>query len=83
MGFVVYSRRGCHLCELLIEELLEELGDRPAPEIRDIDTRPEWRQAYDTRVPVLEYDGEWLCDYRLDRVRVHEILGRDAADSAA
>ncbi len=74
MAFVVYTRRGCHLCEVLIEELLEELGGRPGPELRDIDTNPEWRAAFDTRVPVLEYDGKWICDYKLDRQRVRDIL---------
>lgn len=77
MGFVVYSRRGCHLCEVLIEGLLEELAGRQAPEVRDIDTNGEWRAAFDTRVPVLEYEGEWICDYELNpaaRQRVREIL---------
>ena len=77
MGFVVYSRRGCHLCEVLIEGLLEELAGRQDPEVRDIDTNAEWRAAFNTRVPVLEYEGEWICDYELDpaaRQRVRDIL---------
>lgn len=92
MGFVVYTRRGCHLCEVLIEGLLEEIGagrdrnseDSRALELRDIDTKPEWRDAFDTRVPVLEFDGEWLCDYHLDRQRVRAVLDRvDGPENAA
>lgn len=74
-GFVVYSRRGCHLCEVLIEQLLDELGGAAEPEIRDIDTDEDWRARFDTRVPVLEYNGEWVCDYHLDVERVRRILG--------
>ena len=77
MTWVVYSRRGCHLCEVLIEELLEELGGREAPEIRDIDSRADWREKYDTRIPVVEVDGEWLCEHRLDRPRVKALLAGD------
>ena len=96
MGFVVYTRRGCHLCEVLIEGLLEEIGpeighgldrdsdSRKSIELRDIDTNPEWREAFDTRVPVLEFDGEWLCDYHLDRQRVRAVLDRvNGPESAA
>lgn len=78
MGFVVYSRRGCHLCEVLIEQLLEELAGSQPPEVRDIDTRPEWRERFDTRVPVLEYDDQWVSEYPLDRAAVRRCLGRAA-----
>ena len=77
MSLVVYTRRGCHLCEVLVEQLLEELGDGAAPLLRDIDTNPEWRREYDTRVPVLEYNGEWVCDYQLDIERLRELIARD------
>jgi len=79
VSWVVYSRRGCHLCEVLIEELVDELAGRATPEVRDIDTRPEWRDRYGTRIPVLEVDGEWLCEHRLDRARVREILADGAS----
>ena len=79
MNFVVYTRRGCHLCEVLIERLLEEVGEHATPELRDIDTRDDWRSEFDTRVPVLEYNGEWVCDYQLDVGRLRELLARDHA----
>ena len=56
---------------------IEVLGEGAAPELRDIDTRPEWQQAFATRVPVLEYNGEWVCDYPLDTERLRELLDRD------
>ena len=71
----VYSRQGCHLCELLIEELLPLVDDAFEVEIRDIDTRNDWAEAYDKRVPVVEYDGEAICQYHLDRQALDRILG--------
>lgn len=79
MSFVVYTRRGCHLCEVLIEQLLDELGAGHSPELRDIDTNPEWRREFDTRVPVLEYNGQWVCDYQLDVERLRDLLAPDKA----
>ena len=73
----VYSRRGCHLCELLIEELLELNQGRMQIEVRDIDSREDWRDAYDTRVPVVKYDGELICQYHLDRDALADILSTD------
>ena len=71
----VYSRQGCHLCEELIEELLPLVRGRLEVEVCDIDTREEWRRRYDTRVPVIEYDGELICQYHLDREALAGILG--------
>jgi len=68
--FEVYSREGCHLCEILIEELLTLLHGRAEVRVHDIESRADWRQAYDTRVPVVELDGAVLCEYSLDRDRV-------------
>ena len=71
---VVYSRQGCHLCELLIEELLPLIRGRAELEVRDIDTREDWQEAYDLRVPVLEFDGLVLCQYSLDREKLRRAL---------
>ncbi len=42
-------------------------------EVRDIDSRADWRAAYATRVPVVEYDGRVICEYRLDRAAIAEL----------
>lgn len=70
----VYSRQGCHLCELLIEELLPMLQGRFAVEVCDIDTRPDWRAKFDIRVPVVEYRGSVISEYPLDRRAVTTLL---------
>lgn len=73
----VYSRRGCHLCEVLIEELLDMNRGRLDVEILDIDTCEEWRAKFDTRVPVVKYDGDLICQYHLDRDALARILSND------
>ena len=73
-SLVVYTRRGCHLCEDLLEELLALVAGRLKVELRDIDSREEWRRAYDDRVPVVEYDGRVVCKYDLDRDALKRIL---------
>ena len=75
MSLVVYSRRGCHLCEDLIEELQQFLGGAAEFEVRDVDTRAEWRAEYGTRVPVIEYDGRIICQYHLDREALAAVPG--------
>lgn len=73
----VYSRRGCHLCEILIEELLQLVQGRMDVEVLDIDTCDDWREKYDTRVPVVKYDGDLICQYHLDRDALAAILNSD------
>jgi len=72
----VYSREGCHLCEVLIEDLLALLRGRADVRVHDIDSRPDWLQKYDIRVPVVELEGVVLCEYSLDRDRVLGVLAR-------
>ncbi len=71
---VVYSRRGCHLCEVLVEELLPLVRGRLSVDVRDIDTREDWVEAYNVRVPVVEYEGEAVCQYQLDPAAIQRIL---------
>lgn len=74
----VYSRRGCHLCDVLVEALLPIVRGRLDVEVRDIDSRDDWRQRFDARVPVVEFDGEVVCQYRLDRQAIEAIVARYA-----
>ncbi|MDJ0917268.1 MAG: glutaredoxin family protein [Woeseiaceae bacterium] len=73
---IVYSRQGCHLCEVMIEELLPITRGQIEVEVRDIDSREDWRERYDVRVPVLAYEDEEICHYQLDRSALAELLKR-------
>jgi len=74
--FQYYTRQGCHLCELMLEELLPLLRGRVEIVIRDIDSRPEWRDKYDFRVPVVEYEGREISDYPLDSDAIRAVLAQ-------
>ena len=74
----VFSRRGCHLCEVMIEEILPLIEGRATLEVHDIDSRQEWRDAYDIRIPVLEQDGSFICEYQLDRDALEAALVKAA-----
>ena len=73
-AITVYSRAGCHLCELLVDELLPLVRGELRVEVVDIDSRPDWPQAYNTRIPVVKYDSQFVCQYSLDVAAIQNIL---------
>jgi glutaredoxin len=64
---VVYSRRGCHLCEVVKESLtkLSRRGGFTWREI-DVDSDSELRRLYNDEVPVVFIDGRKAFKYRMD-----------------
>lgn len=77
-----YSREGCHLCEVMLEELLPLIRGRADIQMRDIDTVDEWREKYDIRIPVIEYDGELVSTYPLDYDAIRVMLAEIAENGA-
>jgi hypothetical protein len=67
LDLVVYSRRGCHLCELMLEELVPLCRDTATIRVLDVDSREDWREAYGNRVPVLCCGDREVSVARLDR----------------
>lgn len=53
MQLILYSKPGCHLCEGLQEKLAQVSNIEFELEIRDINTREDWFNAYQYEVPVL------------------------------
>jgi hypothetical protein len=70
----VYSRPGCHLCELLVDELMPLIRGRLDLEVVNIDERPEWTLKYGTLIPLVEYNGETVCNFHLDTAAIRTIL---------
>jgi hypothetical protein len=60
----------------MLEELLPLIRGRAEIEYRDIDSQQEWREKYDVRVPVIEYDGQLISEYPLDYGAIRAILSR-------
>jgi glutaredoxin len=64
---VVYSRKGCHLCEV-VKESLSKLSRHGAfiwSEI-DVDGDTELRRQFNDEVPVVFIDGRKAFKYRMD-----------------
>ena len=64
---VVYSRKGCHLCEVVKESLskLSRRGGFTWQEI-DVDADSELRRQFNDEVPVVFIDGRKAFKYRMD-----------------
>lgn len=65
---IVYSRSGCHLCDIVKETLAQMRGraDFQWREV-DIDADPQLRQKYNEEVPVVFIDGRKAFKYRMDK----------------
>lgn len=74
---VIYSRQGCHLCEVVKGTLaqLQPQADFQWSEI-DIDTDPELRQKYNDQIPVVFIDGRKAFKYRMDGDQFLRALAR-------
>ncbi len=72
----VFSRPGCHLCEDLLEALLPKVRGRLEVEVVNIDDDADMGREYGSRIPVLEYAGQVVCQYTLDEDAIREILDR-------
>lgn len=64
---VVYSRKGCHLCEVVKESLskLSRRGGFTWQEV-DVDMDSDLRRQYNDEVPVVFIDGRKAFKYRMD-----------------
>ena len=72
---IVYSRKGCHLCEIVKESLvkLHKRGGFTWQEI-DVDSNAEIRRLYNDEVPVVFIDGRKAFKYRMDEQEFLRIL---------
>jgi glutaredoxin len=74
---VVYSHKGCHLCDVVKETLtlLQGESDFQWREV-DIDLDPALRQRYNQEVPVVFIDGRKAFKYHMDRQQFLRLLTR-------
>jgi len=64
---ILYSRKGCHLCEIVKESLskLEKRGGFTWREV-DVDSDAEIRRRYTDEVPVVFINGRKAFKYRMN-----------------
>jgi glutaredoxin len=73
MVFSLYTRRGCHLCEVA-EDMVAASGTTAAVEFVDIDAHPDLRSLYGSRVPVLTADGVVVMEGRFDEAKLAGLM---------
>ena len=71
----LYSRRGCHLCEVAMEKVTE-LQKEFSYEIKEvfIDGNRELIEKYGDQVPVIHIDGKPHDFFRVDEERFRKAL---------
>ena len=73
---LVYTRAGCHLCEVAeadVARICADLGTGFTSV--DVDTDPELRAEYGDRVPVIVVDGREHGFFRVEEARLRAALG--------
>ncbi len=77
MDVVLYTRKGCHLCEDA-EQLLLQHG--LVPVLVDIDGDPDLKNRFDTCVPVVEVNGRVRFRGRVDAVLLRRLLAANQVE---
>jgi glutaredoxin len=79
---VLYSRPGCHLCEVALEELVALRGEGYRFELREVDIESDEALLVRMleRIPVVELNGEVVSELILDRTSVRARLDTVGAD---
>lgn len=72
---VLYSRPGCHLCDVAREAILS-LRERLGFEFREVDIEAddELELEYGIRIPVVEVDGEEAFEVTVDAERLARLV---------
>ena len=73
----LYTRPGCHLCDQARNELEAMRPELPDFELRevDIESDDELLKRLLERIPVLEVDGEVVCELHFDPDRIRARMG--------
>lgn len=72
---LLLTRPDCHLCDELRHELSEQFAGRYALDEACVDDRPEWRERFGLKIPVLlSGSGAILSVTTFDRARVERYL---------
>ena len=79
LNVVLYSGRGCHLCERARSTLVAELGEAGFEEV-EIDGDAELEARYREWLPVVEIGGARAFVYFVDPRALRRKLGRRDAD---
>jgi Glutaredoxin-like domain (DUF836) len=74
-NLIIYSRPGCHLCEVM-KATVERVADTMplTLEERDISGDPALESLYGLEIPVLMIDGKKAAKYRVSEEELRRML---------
>jgi glutaredoxin len=74
---VLYSRPGCHLCEVA-RDVIERVRAEVPFDLREVDVGSDdaLERDYGIRIPVVEIDGTEAFEYEVDAASFRSLLGR-------
>ena len=76
MTLTMYSRPGCHLCDVMMSVIRRVTSGRDcAVEMIDISGRPDLEARYGVDIPVLLVDGVRVAQHRISDAELGRILG--------
>ena len=74
-NIILYSKKGCHLCEIAREKLLEIKKEISfALNEVDIEKNEEIFEKYKYLIPVIELDGKIISNYRVNEDELKKLL---------
>ena len=78
LEFIIYSRQGCHLCDVMKDEL-EAMAVSKAKTIKlvDIDNDPALKKRFNDQIPVLFVDDVEICHYKLNKKKLLRFLAAE------
>jgi hypothetical protein len=71
MSCELFYREGCHLCEDMINQL-RELFPRLDFQLLNVDSRQQWFDEYNEKVPLLKCGDQILCQYFLEPEKIRK-----------
>ncbi len=75
VNITIYSKKGCHLCDVAKETLLEIRQEFPFSIIEiDIERDKAAFEKYKHQIPVIEMEGKIISCYRINAGEVKKIL---------
>lgn len=78
LEFIIYSRQGCHLCDVMKDELeAMAISKNGTIKLVDIDNDPDLKKRFNNQIPVLFVDDVEICHYKLNKKNLLRFLAAE------